>query len=397
MTTIEILQHLAVVIAASLLFSKILGKLRFPDVTGYLIGGIIIGPMVLNLIPKDAVHGLEIISEVALAIIAYSIGSEMKLSALKKTGKGVLLITFLEVFMAFLVVFLSLWLVFKQDFSFSIVLGSIACATAPAATLLVIRQYKAKGPVVDTLIPVVALDDAFCIIAFGICSSIAQAIIGGETISALALVEPVKEILLSTLLGFVYGIVSIYIIKALRNEGELTSFVLGSIFILTSVSIRYGLSSLLVMMSFGLAMTNLSRKSNRATTALDGMVAPLFMCFFTLSGADLDFSVFKTVGIVAVVYVIARVIGKMIGAGLGAKLSRMGSTVQKYLGLTLIPQAGVAIGLSLAATKILGMDHGSKIRAIILAGTVIYELIGPVTTKIALTKAGEIEKASASR
>lgn len=380
------------VIAASLLFSKVLGKLKFPDVTGYLIGGIIIGPMVLNLVPKDAVHGLEIISEVALAIIAYSIGSEMKLSALKKTGKGVLLITFLEVFMAFLVVFLSLWLVFRQDFAFSLVLGSIACATAPAATLLVIRQYKAKGPVVDTLIPVVALDDAFCIIAFGICSSIAQAIHGGETINALALVEPILEILLSISLGLAYGIISIYLIRLIKNEGELTSFVLGSIFLLTSLSIRFGLSSLLVMMSFGLAITNLSRKSNRATTALDGMLAPLFMCFFTLSGADLDFSIFKTVGIVSIVYVIARVVGKMIGAGLGARLSKMGSTVQKYLGLTLVPQAGVAIGLSLAATKILGADHGGKIRAIILAGTVIYELIGPVTTKIALTKAGEIKK-----
>lgn len=382
------------VIAASLVFSKVLGKLKFPDVTGYLIGGIVIGPMVLNLVPKDAVQGLEIISEIALAIIAFSIGSEMKLSALKKTGKGVLLITFLEVFMAFLVVFTSLWLLFKQDFAFSLVLGSIACATAPAATLLVIKQYKAKGPVVDTLIPVVALDDAFCIIAFGICASVAQSIIGGEAFNAMAIVAPIKEILLSTVLGFLYGILAIFVVKKIRNEGELTAFVLGSIFLLASLSIRFGLSSLLVMMSFGLAMTNLSRKGSRAATSLDGMVAPLFMCFFTLSGADLDFSIFKTVGVVAVVYIIARVIGKMIGAGMGAKFSNMASSVQKYLGMTLIPQAGVAIGLSLAATRILGPDHGGKIRAIILAGTVIYELIGPVTTKIALTKAGEIQKTS---
>lgn len=393
MMTLEILQYLAIVIASSLVFSKLLGKIRFPDVTGYLIGGIIIGPMVLGLIPKNAVHGLEIISEVALAIIAFSIGSEMKLSALRKTGKGVLLITFLEVLMAFLVVFLTLFLVFRQTVSFSLVLGSIACATAPAATLLVIRQYKAKGPVVDTLIPVVALDDALCIIAFGICSSVAQALIGGEAINLTAFLIPIKEIVLSILLGLAFGIVSTALVKLIRNEGELTAFILGSIFLLTSLSLRFALSSLLVMMSFGLAMTNLSRKGARTGTALDGMVAPLFMCFFTLSGADLDFSVFTSVGFIAFVYIVTRVIGKMLGAGMGARISKMDKTVQQYLGLTLIPQAGVAIGLSLLATKIfVGTDHGSKIRAIILAATVVYELIGPITTKIALTKAGEIER-----
>lgn len=391
MSTLEVLQHIAVVIGASILFSKIFGKFNFPDVTGYLIGGIIIGPMVLNLVPADAVKGLEIISEVALAIIAFSIGSEMRLSALKKTGRGIMLITLLEAFGAFLVVFLSLWLIFRQEFSFALVLGSIACATAPAATLLVIRQYKAKGPVVDTLIPVVALDDAVCIIAFGICASIAQAIVGGDAVNLLSLVKPVGEIVFSIALGGISGVIATILLRYIRSEGELTSFILGSMFLLTSIALRFSLSSLLVMMSFGFALTNLSRAGERAATSLDGLVTPIFMCFFTLSGADLDFGVFATVGFLAIVYVVTRVIGKVAGATAGAKLANMPKTVQKYLGLTLVPQAGVAIGLSLAASRILGDSHGHEIRTIILAATVLYELFGPIITKIALVKAGEIE------
>ncbi|MGI5870198.1 MAG: cation:proton antiporter [Kiritimatiellia bacterium] len=391
MTTLLVLQHLAVVIGAAIVFSKIFGKFNFPDVTGYLIGGIVIGPMVLNWVPADAVKGLEIISEVALAIIAFSIGAEMKLASLKKTGKAIILVTLLEAIGAFVVVFLALWLVCRQDFAFSLVLGSIACATAPAATLLVIRQYKAKGPVVDTLIPVVALDDAVCIILFGICASIAQAIVGGGGVNLLSLVQPVKEIALSIGLGAIYGIVATVLLRYVKSEGELTAFILGSLFLLTSIALRFSLSSLLVMMSLGFALANLSRAGERAGTALDGMTAPIFMCFFTLSGADLDFKVFASVGFLALVYVVMRVVGKVAGATAGAKIADMPKTVQKYLGLTLVPQAGVAIGLSLAASRILADSHGSQIRTIILAATVLYELTGPIITKIALVKAGEIE------
>ncbi len=391
MSTLETLWYLAVVLATAIIFSKILGKIHFPDVTGYLLGGILIGPMVLGLVPKNAVHGMEILSEIALAIIAFSIGAEMRLSALKTTGKGIFIITVMQVVTTFLAVFLSLWAL-GQSIAFSLVLGSIACATAPAATLLVIRQYKAKGPVVNTLIPVVALDDALCIIAFGICASIAQALIGGIAINLnTALIAPFTEIALSILLGAAAGVIGTVVLRFIKTEGELTAFVLGSVLLLASASLKFHLSSLLVMMTFGLALANLSREGVRSAKALDGLTAPLFMCFFTLSGADLDFTVFGGVGIVAAAYIISRIIGKISGASLGAKMCAMDKNIQKYLGMTLIPQAGVAIGLSLAAVRILGPESGGEIRAIVLAATVVYELIGPVITKIALIKAGEIQ------
>lgn len=391
MSTLEILEYLAIVLATAIVFSKILGKIHFPDVTGYLIGGIIIGPMVLGLLPKNAIQSMEIISEVALAIIAYSIGAEMRLSALKNTGKGIFIVTVMQVLTTFFAVFLALMAI-GQSLAFSLVLGSIACATAPAATLMVIRQYRAKGPIVDTLIPVVALDDALCIIAFGICASIAQAILGGEAINLhSALIEPFTEISLSLLLGIVSGILATLCLKFIKSEGELTSFVLLSIFALAALALKFHLSTLLVMMTFGLCLTNLSREGVRTGASLDGITAPLSICFFTISGADLDFTVFGAVGMVAAAYILSRIAGKVYGAYLGAKISKMGRTVQKYLGATLIPQAGVAIGLSMLAVKILGPERGGEIRAIVLAATVVYEIFGPIATKIALTKAGEIK------
>ena len=195
-------------------------------------------------------------------------------------------------------------------------------------------------------------------------------------------------LLISLVIG---GVIATVMVRHIKSEGELTSFILGSLFLLTSIALRFSLSTLLVMMSFGFALTNLSHAGERATASLDGLATPIFMCFFTLSGADLDFGVFASVGSLAVVYVVTRVIGKVAGATAGAKLAKMPKTVQKYLGFTLVPQAGVAIGLSLAASRLLGDSHGHEIRTIILAATVLYELVGPIITKIALTKAGEIK------
>ncbi len=391
MSTLDTLRYVAIVIAAALTFAKLLGKINFPDVTGYLLAGIVIGPMVLNLVPEHAVKNLEILSEVALAIIAFNIGAEMNLSSLRRTGAAVLTVTFMQALTTFFAVWLLLWLVMGMDKIFSLLIGSIACATAPAATLLVIKQYHAKGPVVDTLIPVVAIDDAICIMAFGICASIAESVVSGAGLDIhSAFLEPVKEIVFSLGLGISAGIIGTMIVKFIKHEGELTAFIVSGIFILTSLALHMHLSTLLVMMSFGLSLSNLSRRGATAESSLDGLTPPLFMCFFTLSGADLNFTVFKSVGLIAVVYILARAAGKIFGAYAGAKITRMEPAIQKYLGFALLPQAGVAIGLSLIATRIIGGTEGSKIRAIVLAATVVYELLGPIITKLALIRAGEI-------
>lgn len=391
METLEILQHLAIVIIAAMIFAKILGFIHFPDVTGFLIGGIIIGPMVLNLVPADAVDGLAIISEVALAIIAFSIGAEMKLSALKQAGAKIIILTIVQAMGAFVLVFLTLFFIFKQSLDFCLVIASISIATAPAATLMVIRQYKAKGPLVDTLIPVVALDDAVCIIVFGVCTSIAYSIHNGMALDFMSFITPVIEIVGAVGLGAAAGILSTLVVKRIKTEGEMTAYVLAVIFLLASISLRFHLSSLLVMMSFGLMLCNMSRVGHKVATSLDGMTTPLFMCFFTLSGSDLDFTVFASVGAVAAGYIIARALGKYLGVAGGAIALNLNSHVKKYMGLILLPQAGVAIGLSLVAHRILGPALGDTIRAITLAATVIYEIVGPFLTKIALVRAGEIE------
>lgn len=384
---------LAVLIASGLIFSKILGKFKFPDVTGYLIGGIIIGPSVLGLLTHDIVKSMEILSTVALSFIAFSIGSEMDLKAIKKMGSKIITVTIFEALGAFVIVTMAMLLIFKQSLAFSIAIGSIACATAPAATLMVIRQYSAKGPLVDVLIPVVALDDAVCIIAFGICSFISNALIKGESLNFITMIgKPLLEIILSFLLGGVSGFIYSLLAKYVRNDAENISFTLAMIFVVTWLSIKFNLSGLLTLMVMGVVITNIGHVNKRYQTLVNNITPPIFVCFFVLSGADLDLANLKAVGLIGIGYVIARVFGKYLGAMLSTKMVGLENSVQKNLGLTLIPQAGVALGLSLLAANIIHGEHGQQIRTIVLGATIVYELIGPLVAKFALKRAGCIAK-----
>lgn len=389
----EIIYGLAVLIASGLIFSRLLGLLKFPDVTGYLIGGILIGPSVLGLISADQVKGMEVLSTIALSFIAFSIGSEMDLRAIRKMGSKIVIVTICEALGAFLVVTVAMMLLFKQSFAFSLAIGSIACATAPAATLMVIRQYNAKGPLVDVLIPVVALDDAVCIIAFGIASSVSNSIINGGDLNLVTMIgKPIVEIILAFALGAVSGFIYSLIAKKIKNDSENISFTLAMIFIVTAAAIKLNLSGLLTLMVMGVVITNVGHVSKRYQTLVNGITPPIFVCFFVLSGADLNLSNLLSVGVVGVGYVITRVLGKYLGAMISTKLTGFEKDVQENLGLTLVPQAGVALGLSLIATQIIGGTHGEYIRTIILGATIIYELIGPVLAKFALKKANCIDK-----
>lgn len=279
-----------------------------------------------------------------------------------------------------------------QSMVFALVLGAISSATAPAATLMVIKQYRAKGPLVDTLMPVVALDDAFCIMIFGIASTLATNLLAGSSLDIFHMVLlPILEIIAALVLGLVLGVLSSIITKRLKNQLEVTMYVIALIFIQTFISDKFNLSSLLMIMAFGVTLSNTTTKKSSIINALQGVQGPLYLLFFTLSGADLDFSVFKNVGLVAILYVFARAFGKFIGAKIGCDITKSNPKVSKYLGFTLFPQAGVAIGLSLIAQNIIPGSQGSEIRAIVLAGVVIYELLGPLITKTALIKAGEIQ------
>lgn len=389
----ESIYALAVLIASGLIFSRLLGKFKFPDVTGYLIGGILIGPSVLGLLSQDQVKGMEVLSTIALSFIAFSIGSEMDLKAIKKMGSKIIIVTIFEAFGAFLFVTASMLLIFKQDWAFSLAIGSISCATAPAATLMVIRQYKAKGPLVDVLIPVVALDDAVCIIAFGIASFMANALINGESLNIATMVgKPLLEILMSIGLGAVAGFIYSLIAKKVRNDGENLSFTLAMIFLVTAAALKLNLSGLLTLMVMGVVITNVGHVNKRYLDLVNAITPPIFVCFFVLSGADLNLSNLKSVGIVGIGYVVSRVIGKYLGSMVSTKISGFDQSVQRNLGLTLVPQAGVALGLSLIAANIIHGDHGQYIRTIILGATIVYELVGPLLAKFALKRAGCIEE-----
>jgi len=389
----HMLFYLGVIILAGMIMAKILSKFKLPNVTGYLVAGLIIGPSVLGIIPKESAGKLSIISEAALSFIAYSIGSEFNIDNLKRLGKGIIIITVLEALMAVALVDLSMIFIFKQSVPFSIVLGAIAAATAPASTLMVVRQYKAKGPVVNTLLPVVAMDDAVGIIAFGVSSTIAKALLNNNAaISVTKIIfVPLLEIFSALLLGVVMGILLTYISKKAKGEDQLLSIVLAFIFVTAGIAISLNLSSLLACMMIGATLININPNNKKAFSTVDRFTPPILILFFTIAGVQLDLSVLKDVGILGLAYVIIRVVGKMLGAYLGARISKFPQTVQKYLGFTLIPQAGVAIGLSMVAQSIMPQPYGDVIRAIVLAGTVIYELVGPVITKTALIKAGEIE------
>lgn len=380
---------MSIALCLSLLSSKVMKKIHFPDVTGYLIIGLIAGPYCLKVIPLNFIENIDLLSEIALGFIALSIGAEFKLEYLKKVGKAPVVIAILEGFMAVIVVDVAL-VSFGVDLPFALCLGAIAAATAPAATLMIIRQYKAKGPLTETLLPVVAIDDAVALIAFGLSTAIAKTISSNTDVSLfLSLLKPISEILCSFLLGTFLGIIYALLTKWFTGRGNRLSITIAMTLLGLGISDSFGLSNLLTIMMMSSIYVNLSKEYEKVFTIVDRMTPPLFMLFFFFSGAHLDLSIIPNVGIIGLIYLTFRVFGKMLGAYLGCKINNCPKQVSKYLGLTLTPQAGVAIGLATTALTVVP-EHGSQIRTIILCSTVIYELVGPLLTKIALKKANEI-------
>lgn len=390
--SLNTLTYLAICIFAGLIAGKIVKQVKLPNVTGYLIIGIIIGPCCLKIIPRDVVDSFGLISEMALGFIAFSIGGEFKLDYLKKIGKAPIVIAFLESFTAVLFVDVAL-IATGHSVPFSLCLGAIAAATAPAATLMVVRQYEANGPVTKTLLPVVAIDDATALMAFGISVAVAKSLTStGDANLIATLLDPVWEIGGAIVFGGILGVGLAFLTRFYHSRSNRLSGAIAFVFICEGVCDMAGFSSLLACMVLSAVFVNLANEYDRVFELVDRMTPPLFMLFFLLSGADLDIYVIPTVGIVGIIYVIFRVIGKILGSSIGSAISHTEPVVRKWLGFTLIPQAGVAIGLSSIAMQVVP-QYGGQIRAVILCGTVIYELIGPVATKFALMKAGEIKSA----
>lgn len=404
-------------LCAGLIMSRIVKPLKFPAVTGYLIAGILIGPYVLGQLPgfskmitSEFISQLSVISDVALGFIAFSIGSEFKLSVLKKVGKQAVMVALFEALGAVVAVdavLIGLHYIIPDalPLSAALTLGAIASATAPAATMMVIKQYKAKGKVTEVLLPVVALDDAIGLIAFAISFGISQAIDSSAGINIISVVvNPLVEIFGSFLLGTLLAVLLSLAEKMFKSNSKRLCLAVAFVFLTVALSIaaKQGkwqiggvdirFSSLLTCMMLGTVFCNVCANAPEIMEKTDKWTMPIYVMFFVLSGADLKFDFFKNpvYVMIGLVYIVVRVIGKYCGATAGAALSGADPKVRKYLGFTLVPQAGVALGLSLMAVNSFPAEEGTLIRNTILFGVLIYELIGPMVTKIALTKSGDI-------
>ena len=382
--------NLALMIFIGMALGRLVKKIKLPNVTGYLLAGLLLGPSGLGILNDDFLNSVSIISDAALGFIAFSIGNEFKISYFKRVGATPIIIATLESLFAVVFVVLGLKLI-GCDTTFSLVLGSIAAATAPAATIMVIKQYKARGPVTETLLSVVAIDDATALIMYSISIAIATALSGGSASTTDLILKPVIEIGGALVVGAILGFLFLLPLKHFKKDGNRLSIVIAFIFMGLGLSELCGFSSLLFCMSMGAIVANFSPDVNHIMKLSDRITPPIFMLFFVASGAGLKLSVLPAVGLVGVIYIVFRVIGKMFGASLGAIVCKSDKNIRKYLGPALIPQAGVAIGLSLAASSVVP-EHATEIRTVILCGTLIYELVGPVISKTCLKKAGEIKE-----
>lgn len=383
--------YIAIMICGGILFGRLAKLIKQPNVTGYLVAGLLLGPSVFNIVPETIVTDMELISDIALGFIAFTIGNEFKIAYFKRVGVLPIVIACFESLFASLFVFGALKL-FGFETPFSLVLSAIAAATAPAATIMVIKQYKASGKLTSTLLSVVAIDDATALILFGIFAAIAQALVSPKTVSvANAILEPVYEIFGSLICGFLFGLLFLVPLRFFKKDGNRLSITIGFVLLGIGIADLLNFSPLLLCMSMGAALTNFSTQTDHIVRLCDSITPPIFMLFFVASGAELKLSVLSSIGLAGIIYVIFRVLGKISGSALGAVMCKADNTITKYLGFSLLPQAGVAIGLSLLAETILP-EGGAQIRAIILCSTLIYELFGPAVTKLSLKKAGEIKE-----
>ena len=408
----QILLSLSIALFAGLMLSRLAKLLKLPAVTAYLIAGVLIGPYVLGafgveglgFVSMEDVEKYSIISNVALGFIAFSMGNEFRISALKKIGKQATVIGIFQALIACIVVdaaLIALHFAIPDKFSLSaaIVLGSIATATAPAATLMVVRQYKAKGPLTDILLPVVALDDAVGLVVFAISFGVAKALSIGDVNILSVVLEPIIEVVISLLLGLIMGLLFTYFERFFHSRSKRLAMSVAFVFCTIAISmmkfeiagIHIGFSSLLSCMMLGTVFCNTCDFSEELMDRLDRWTAPLFILFFVISGAELELSVFSdlTVVLIGLVYILSRSIGKYTGAFTSAKMVKCDDNIVKYLGITLLPQAGVALGMAMKAYE-LGSD-GLIVSNITLFAVLIYEIVGPALTKMSLLKAGDIK------
>ena len=407
---VEILTSLSAALIGGLLLSRPAKRLSLPAVTAYLIAGLLLGPFCIGALnigglgfaSMEAVERMNILSQVALGFIAFTIGNEFRVSQLKAMGRQAIVVGILQASAATALVDLALILLHLIrpeiiSVSSAITLGAIAAATAPAATLMVVRQYKADGPMTRLLLMVVAIDDAVGLVLFSASFGVAQALESGSVSVTTVLVEPVVEIVLSLGLGAAAGLALYFVEQFFHSRSKRLSISIGFVLLTVGLSmkefqvggVRCGFSLLLVCMMTGTLFCNICGFSEELMTRVDSWTAPLFVLFFVLSGAELDLSVLRNPSLlIGAVYILVRSLGKYAGSFGSCALTGCDRNIQKYLGITLLPQAGVALGMAITAQS---LADGAVVRSVVLFSVLVYELVGPALTKRALLAAGEIQ------
>jgi Kef-type K+ transport system membrane component KefB len=389
---------LGTILIIGLFGARIFSRFNLPSVTAYIIFGILLGPYVLNFVSPDMLKSSTLISNIALSLVAFSLGQNFTISKLHNIGKSVFAISIGEVVGSFILVSLTVFLIARQSLPIALILGAIAPATAPAAVVMVTREYRARGRFTDTLLGVVAIDDAWSIILFAFCIAIAKTFAGthqgifAQFFSDIA--HGVWEVLGGLALGIIMGFLLSFLLKYINTLSNLLIYVLGLVLINTGLSILLNVSLLLANMALGATVANKVKMSENIFDVLRGFDPPIYLLFFLLAGANLEVPSIYSLGFLSILYVITRLPGEMIGAFIGAHISKADQNIKKYLGLGLAPQAGVAIGLALLTRSYFPGTIGDKILSTIIVTTIIYELIGPILVRIALEKAGDLNQSS---
>jgi len=393
------LMILAITILMAYFIKRLSSRIGLPIVTGYVLTGILLGISLLNFIHEDALRHLDLINDLALGLIGFTIGSELRRSVFQKLGRSILLIAFFEAFFTFILVSGVMLIISPDKIYQALILGAVASATAPAATVYVIQQYKAKGPLTSTVMAVVGIDDAIALMIFVFASALARSILLATEISFIRLLlQCFIEISFSIMLGLATGLVYILLFRRVRYPDDLSLGIGAFIILNLGLASHFHLSGLLAVMAFGAVITNLNQMlTHRSGRILENFSPILFACFFVFGGAHLDVSLFPKVGLIGLIYLITRSAGKIGGASFGALLGKAPRVVRKYVGLSLIPQVGVAVALAIMVRKEFGRtvygEAGANLAVLVinvlLFTTVITELVGPFLTKWALGKAGE--------
>lgn len=386
-----IIFSIAVILFAGFLLTRVTKKLRLPNVTGYIFAGVIVGPYVLNVIPHELIQHMDFMTDIALAFIAFRTGKYFKMSFLRERGKEIVLLTLFEFLITVFVVSIVMYAVFPFSLSFSILIGIIGGATASASTIVTVQQYHAKGDFVNTAMEVVALDNAVSLIAFSICLAVIQSLSTGEVVHYGTLLWPVFINLEAILIGGLCGFALRFLITPKRSREHRLVVTVAMLLMLTGFCTQYNISPLLSCMSIGAVYIN-TNGDEHLFKQVDRFTPPILTMFFVISGLKLDVPALLKAGFAGVVYCFVRILAKYLGTYIGGTVCHCSDTIKKYLGLALIPQAGVSIGLAALAQRVLPTETGVMLSTIILSSAVLYEIIGPVCAKRALVLSGAISK-----